>query len=185
MTIYLIRHGQSEFNAAFAEDPSIDPMIIDAPLTKLGRSQSEKARAEVAKLGIRHVICSPMTRAIQTALVIFDGAASITIDALHREQVSHSCDVGRTPGELSWAFPVLSFDHLDDHWWHDGPRNENNIPVEPDDVLHQRVVDFDKSLEKRTNRPIAIVGHGNFFKMMVGRKMENCEIATYKTGSFH
>jgi len=184
MTIYLIRHGQSEFNAAFKEDPSKDPMIFDAPLTKLGHTQARQAREEIADLGIRRVICTPMTRAIQTALVMFDGIASITIDALHREQVSHSCDVGRTPGALSFAFPVLSFDHLEDHWWYDGPCNEENIPVEPEEVLHQRVTEFDKSLEKITNLPVAVIGHGNFFKMLVGQKLDNCEIITYEAGSF-
>ena len=39
MTVYLIRHGQSEFNAVHTEgDP--DPMIFDAPLTKKGRIQA-------------------------------------------------------------------------------------------------------------------------------------------------
>ena len=33
MAIYFIRHGQSEFNAAFSGD--IDPMIFDAPTQKL------------------------------------------------------------------------------------------------------------------------------------------------------
>lgn len=68
MTIYLIRHGQSEFNAVYTG--SGDAMIIDAPLTELGQQQAKDARSKVAKLGISHVICSPLTRAIQTAASI-------------------------------------------------------------------------------------------------------------------
>lgn len=36
--VYLIRHGQSTFNAAYERD-GVDPMLFDAPLTKLGRRQ--------------------------------------------------------------------------------------------------------------------------------------------------
>ena len=59
MTIYLIRHGQSEFNAAH-NDGDPDPMIFDAPLTKTGRLQAERARAAAADLGITQVITSPL-----------------------------------------------------------------------------------------------------------------------------
>ena len=55
MTIYLIRHGQSEFNAAHNEgDPS--PMIFDVPLTERGRIQAEKVRGLVMNLRIQQVI---------------------------------------------------------------------------------------------------------------------------------
>jgi len=36
--VYLIRHGQSTFNAAYERD-GVDPMLFDAPLTELGRRQ--------------------------------------------------------------------------------------------------------------------------------------------------
>ena len=42
MTVYLIRHGQSEFNAAHSEGEP-DPMIFDAPLTSglVGSEESD------------------------------------------------------------------------------------------------------------------------------------------------
>ena len=49
MAIYFIRHGQSEFNAAF--DGKIDPMIFDPALTKLGLEQAESARVNILELG--------------------------------------------------------------------------------------------------------------------------------------
>ena len=46
MTIYLIRHAQSAFNAVY--DPNKpDPMIFDAPITALGETQAQQARSEV------------------------------------------------------------------------------------------------------------------------------------------
>jgi broad specificity phosphatase PhoE len=177
MPIYLIRHGQSEFNAAPHHDK--DPMIFDAPLTALGQAQADQVREDVTELGIKHVICTPLTRAVQTALRIFDGRAPITVDATHRELLTHSCDVGRSPAALAADFPSLSFDHLDDHWWHDGPRNENDVPVEPETVFQNRVHVFKKLLSDSEIRPIAIVGHGNFFQEMIGRMLTNCEVHRY------
>ncbi len=177
MSLYLIRHGQSEFNAAPQHDP--DPMIIDARLTKLGEAQAQAAREQVKEMGIKHVICSPLTRAIQTALLIFDENASITVDATHRELLSHSCDVGRPPADLDRDFPMLNFTHLEDHWWHKGPGNKDKVPVEPEDVFLERVEKFKSMLQLNNDRPLAIVGHGNFFQEMIGRMLNNCEIESY------
>jgi len=89
MSIYLIRHGQSEFNAAYKDD-GIDPMIFDAPLTEKGIQQAKNTRAAVLDLGIKLVVASPLTRAIQTALHIFEGIAPIKVLAGHHEYLIHS-----------------------------------------------------------------------------------------------
>ncbi len=83
MPVYFIRHGQSEFNAAYKG--GFDPMIFDAPLTELGFAQAADARNRVSKLGIKRVITSPLTRAIQTAKTIFDGVAPIEVNYGHHE----------------------------------------------------------------------------------------------------
>ena len=51
MPVYFIRHGQSEFNAAY-DGGDNDPMIYDAPLTEKGLRQAEEAKALVADLGL-------------------------------------------------------------------------------------------------------------------------------------
>lgn len=181
MPIYFIRHGQSEFNAAFNEGDN-DPLIFDAPLTDKGRGQAEEARTLVADLGIKQVIASPLTRALQTALSIFDGIAPIEVRAGAREQLLNSCDVGRPPNELQRDFPGLSFDHLPKVWWHQGPENDVGVAAEPEDVFRRRADDFGHSLTGITDRPVAIVGHGNMFRALIGRMMENCEIHLYQPG---
>ena len=56
MTIYLIRHAQSAFNAV--HDPKKpDPMIFDAPITALGETQARNARSEVKELDINKRHC--------------------------------------------------------------------------------------------------------------------------------
>ena len=182
MPVYFIRHGQSEFNAAH-KDGDKDPLIYDPSLTDKGRRQAEEARALVAGLGIKQVITSPLTRAIQTSLCLFENIAPITVTARHRELLVYSGDVGRTPAELQRDFPALSFSHLPDHWWHDGPQNENGVPVEPEHVFRQRLVDFEQDLTQIEDRPLAIVGHGNVFMALMGRMMENCEIHLYQPNS--
>jgi len=92
MTVYFIRHGQSEFNEVF--DGTADPMIFDAPLTPLGLSQAAAVRQEIRDLKITRVITSPLTRAIQTAKTIFDGISPIEVRRGHHELLKHSCDVG-------------------------------------------------------------------------------------------
>jgi broad specificity phosphatase PhoE len=125
-----ITRSKSEFNAA-QKDGGKDPLIFDAPLTEKGHRQAKEAKVQIADLGIKQVITSPLTRAIQTSLCIFDNIAPITVSARHRESLVYSGDVGRTPSDLQREFPTLSFSHLPDHWWHDGPQNEDGVPVEP------------------------------------------------------
>ncbi len=178
MTVFLIRHGQSEFNA-FHDKTGCDPMIRDAPLTELGQAQARKTREQVGDLDIRLVITSPLTRAIQTALGIFDGIAPIRVMAEHRERIEHWCDVGRAPAQLQADFPALSFDHLQELWWHQGTPNDSGVPVEPWDVFGARIDLFRETLNNLTDRPVAIIGHGNTFRELAGFDMANCELREY------
>ena len=81
------------------------------------------------------VITSPLTRAIQTALTIFQDTTPIKVIADHRELLSHSCDVDRSPSTLQMEFPNLYFGCLDETWWHQGLVNKNGVPVEPTEIF--------------------------------------------------
>ena len=178
MPIYLIRHGQSEFNLAHKKGGP-DPMIWDAPLTELGYKQALDAREQILDLGIEHVLTSPLTRAIQTAKIMFDEIAPINVIPDHRELIIHSCDVGVPASVLREKFPELSLDGLDEVWWHQGPENENGVPVEPIDVFQKRIDAFAELIATMPDRPVAIIGHGNVFKALAGFEMENCEVKKF------
>jgi len=182
MPVYLIRHGQSEFNAAFKHGQP-DPILFDARLSPKGQDQADALREKVRELGIKQVISSPLTRALETALRAFDGLAPISVMDTHHEWLTHSCDRGRTPKELAKDFPTLDFNHLADRWWHDGPVNADNVPVEPETAFHARVGAFDALLAKAETRPVAIVGHGNYFRELIGYMLENCQIHAYQADS--
>src|SRR5689334_4048712 len=66
VSMILLRHGQSEFNLHY-NATGIDPGIPDAPLTELGHRQANAAATSLAGEDIRRIICSPYTRALQTA----------------------------------------------------------------------------------------------------------------------
>ncbi len=179
MNIYLIRHGQSEFNAAFALEPKTDPMMFDAHLTELGVQQAKSAREQLFDLKIKHVIASPLTRAIQTAMHIFGDDYPITINPHIREKLTHSCDVGSHPNILQNLFTHLNFDHLSPHWWHGEPSIEERIQVEPEKLFLSRAKEFKAWLDQWSGEPLAVIGHGTFFVQLAGHHMKNCEIHKY------
>ncbi len=178
MTIYLIRHAQSQFNAVFDPDKP-DPMIFDAPLSELGKHQAKQAQENIHQLDINNIIVSPLTRTLQTASLIFGDTYPIRINAMVREQVSNSCDIGRPPQELSIEYPHLDFDHLDECWWYNEEKDQRGISVESHETLLQRADEFVQFLRKNNVRSTAIVSHGNFICALTGIQPENCEIIEF------
>lgn len=180
-TIHLIRHGQSTFNAAY-EATGLDPLHFDARLTPLGHAQVAVAREQLGRETYDLVVTSPFSRAIETTLGIFgETPRPILVEALHREWLWSSCDVGRSPAALSGDFPALAFDHLDDPWWHDGEeRDALGIAVEPEPVFATRLAAFRDWLAARPERHIAVVGHGTFFFHLTGARLANCEMLRWE-----
>jgi broad specificity phosphatase PhoE len=175
--IFLIRHGQSTFNAAY-EQTGVDPMLFDAPLSPLGVAQLEGARRQLAALPTPDIILSsPLTRALQTALGLFgrDGT-KIEVSNLHHERLECSCDVGRSPTVLASEFPELRFDHLTDPWWHDGEPDERGIAIEPPSVFTERVDRFASWARSQHGKTVMVVGHAGFFQQLTGYRFANCEI---------
>ena len=75
-TVTLVRHGQTASSARSAYSGQ-----SDIPLTDLGRAQAQAAAARLAEAGIDAVICSPLTRARDTAQAIAAATgAPLTID---------------------------------------------------------------------------------------------------------
>ena len=181
--ILLIRHGQSTFNAVF-DQTNVDPLHFDAPLSPLGRQQIDLARQKLAMFPPPDlVICSPLTRAIETTLGLFGGSEiPITVTCRHRERLGNSCDVGRPPGVLATAFPMLSFQHLHDPWWHQGEPDMRGVPVEPEEIFLGRVEEFRTWVRAQHGR-LAVVGHGTFFHRLTGLHFENCEMVEWNPTS--
>ena len=182
-TVHFLRHAQSGFNEVYADgDP--DPMLFDAPLSALGHEQVTEARAAFKVLRFDVIIVSPLTRALQTATGIFgDRGMPMEVEALHREYLENSCDVGRHPRALSADFPGLAFDHLDEAWWYRESEDHNHVesPIivqEPMDHFFGRIEAFRTSLLARPEDSVLVVGHATFFSHFSGgKKFANCELA--------
>ena len=132
------------------------------------------------ELDITNVIVSPFTRTLQTAHLIFGDSWPFQVNAMVREQLCNSCDVGSKPERLAEAYPQLAFDHLEECWWHDGEKDHRGISVEPDEVLQARADRFADFLVGNRVRSTAIVTHGNFIRALTGIQPDNCEIVEFK-----
>ena len=179
-SVDLIRHGQSTFNAHY-EATGQDPLHFDARLTELGEQQAMAARDRYRDRDYDIVLASPLTRAIQTAHGIFgDRNIPIEICVLHREWQISSCDIGRNVAELTTDFPHLDFSALSDRWWrHDLPACSLGFPQETEAHLQERVRAFTALISTRPEERIAVVGHGDFFRRLIGRHLANCERAEW------
>lgn len=175
-TFHFIRHAQSLHNALVLSGES-DPMVRDAPLTDLGHDQARGLGSEIGSgTEFELVVITPFTRAIQTALHAFAGAAAprVILD-LHREHLDSYCDVGSEPESLARAFPMLEFGHLKNPWWYVDPNSAAPYEKEPIEALQARVEDFSAWLKARPERTIAVVGHGTFLRHLTGHRFHNAE----------
>jgi broad specificity phosphatase PhoE len=79
MSLYFLRHGQSEANVkrVFAGQKE------NSPLTELGKQQAEVAANDLKNAGITKIVSSNLIRAKQTAEIVASelGVSNITIDS--------------------------------------------------------------------------------------------------------
>ena len=171
--IYLIRHAESEANAAV--DLDNPTYYYDARITKRGESQALKAKNVLENIHFDTYICSPLTRTLQTFSIIFPDNKPI-IEPLIREHLFHSCDVGRQPSSLKKDFTSFDFANLNDFWWNNNkPINEKKIVKENFNDIKNRLDKFKLWLNKSNSNTIALVSHGTFLSQITGYMLENCE----------
>ena len=121
----LVRHGQGMHN------PRLDLRFLwhltqgnDPELTPRGETQAKEAKAALEEHmpSFEGVICSPLSRAIQTAHLLFgQSALPVTLCALMSERCCSAADVG-TPRSLLEAHRPetdgwLGLNELEETWW--------------------------------------------------------------------
>lgn len=164
----LLRHGQSEFNLHFTRT-RVDPGIIDPKLTDLGHAQAAAAAEALAGEGIRRIIASPYTRALQTAAPLAARLGlPITVTPDVRERYAFTCDVGRPISLVAAEFPHVAFDGLEEVWW---PGIE-----EPADAVLERASGFRSAMAARDDwAHTVVVSHWGFILAFTGRSLGNGE----------
>lgn len=102
--LWLMRHGQTEWNAAGRMQGH-----LDSPLTALGRNQAARQAEIMAPVlsgtaGVAR-LSSPLGRAVQTANIVYASQPYRTDDRLREISVGEF--EGRTRAELEAAYPAL------------------------------------------------------------------------------
>lgn len=164
----LLRHGQSEFNLHFGATRR-DPGIADPKLTDLGHAQAREAAEALAGDGIRRIIASPYTRALQTAAPLAQRLnLPVHVMPIVRERYAFSCDIGSPRTALAEAWPHLDFSHIDEIWW---------PPIEePDTGIEARAALFRAEMAALPGwQDTLVVSHWGFILAMTGQRLMNGE----------
>jgi broad specificity phosphatase PhoE len=160
----LLRHGQSEFNLHFTATRR-DPGIRDPKLTPLGERQAAAAAEALAGEGIRRIVASPYTRALQTAAPVARRLGlPVTVVPTVRERYAFTCDIGTPAAELALAHPHLDLAHLEEVWW---PAVE-----EPAEQVIARAALFRAEMAALDGwRHTLVVSHWGFILAMTGQSV--------------
>ena len=145
LTLLLVRHGQSEWNAA----GRMQGQTAGVPLTDLGHEQAAAAARELARLRPGALVSSDLRRAVQTAEHCAEatGLPLTTTPAL-REQ-GYGVLEGRPSREL-WDV----VDWTDPHWSAEGGESLAQ--------LHRRVAGYLDDLRRKPPAAVGALGtHGD------------------------
>ncbi len=164
----LMRHGQSEFNLHFSATKK-DPGIEDPRLTPLGQAQAEAAAQTLLHAGIKRIVASPYTRAMQTAAPAARLLGlPVTITPLVRERFHFACDIGTRRSLLASDWPDHDFGEVDEVWWPEA--------TETAEAVLERARAFRKaSVERADWTHTLVVSHWAFILALSGQSLENGE----------
>ena len=162
----LVRHGQSDFNVAYARTRQ-DPGIPDPGLTAEGRRQAAAAAGELAGRDIRRLLASPYQRTLQTAAIIAERLGlRVAIEPLIRERAVFTCDIGSPRSHLAARWPGFDFGDLPERWWPE--------PDESEAELAARCSAFRTAVARSPDWPrVAVVSHWGFIRGLTGRELPN------------
>ena len=153
--ILLVRHGESEWNAAGRWQGWADP-----PLTPLGRAQAAAAARALAAIDV--VVSSDLRRAIVTAEVI---AGALGLVPVHRHSGLRERDVGEWTG--------LTRPDIDQRWpgWRDWAITGEGFIEPPGGETHasflERSLDAVGRVAKEYDgRTVVAVTHGGLIRML-------------------
>lgn len=146
--IYLIRHGQTHWNAIKKIQGH-----TDIPLNEQGKKEAEKSAQKLINLNIHQIISSDLLRAKQTAEIINQYIqVPISFDARLRELCY---------GQLE----ACKSTEISKETWDIFNTNPQKLNAESFSQLYDRVKDFAKTID--TNQNLLIVTHGGFLRMFM------------------
>lgn len=157
--IYVIRHGQTEWNLARRMQGR-----LDSPLTQEGMEQAHTHGSVLKSLGpIESMYVSPAGRTRETALIInsYVRARVDYVDALLERDVGLWS--GLTVDELENAFPHAWQQRLNDPYHHRPPEGESLSD------MAERASGFVSDLLEAPEQSIALVTHQVMSRVVLGQ----------------
>jgi broad specificity phosphatase PhoE len=154
MQIYLIRHGKTSEDLAGMRQSYHAPLHEDS-------INFLKERQDFKDIKFNQVYASPQLRTQHTAKILFPEYKIETLDFIY-EFVSPKLLEGKTQQEGNKFWVKYKPERYDPNWTFDGSESFNDITA--------RVNLLIKYLAKhnKANDAVAIVGHGTFFKHLIG-----------------
>ena len=195
--LHFLRHGQAAHNVraeqmrtlgcTFQEflDTMAQDDAFDAPLTQLGLEQAHEQQVRARDLEVDMIVASPLSRAIDTAEIVFPGASCRRVIREEWREVNgmllNAQRLSRT--ELSRKYPLwseLTLDMDDDGLW--SPQLETTA------ACAERAYNGLCWLWEANEANIAIAAHGGIFSYLLNEhecvtaspslrhRFHNCEI---------
>uniref|UniRef100_A0A7S4NNT6 Phosphoglycerate mutase n=1 Tax=Guillardia theta TaxID=55529 RepID=A0A7S4NNT6_GUITH len=206
--VLFIRHGVTEMNEYLRSVPYgskdfVDPGMRDTRLTVTGQEQAaELGKAMIEQVetwkengeGLDLIVSSPLSRALDTAQLIFSGenlkCIPRRVNPLVRERMWLSSDVGTPTSQLRSAYPSWEFGDMEDVWWYttedDWQTKEWRSPGryvcagEPESVFRKRLTEFKNWLKTREEQRIVVVAHWGVIYALTGLSLRNCQAQEIK-----
>jgi len=165
-TIFLIRHAETEGNLARI----CQGQTIGGKLSKKGRQHARKLRKWIGEEGIEIVYCSPLSRAVETARIVFGNKKIITEPLLIEQHF----------GRLSKKTPEQIFEILaKDGFVLPGMKKQEKQPWmllrhsskyggETEEAVFSRGREaIIKTAKKHPGKKVALIAHGRFNKIVL------------------
>lgn len=171
-TLYLIRHGQAAHNV---QERPWGAELIDAQLTSEGRRQAVQLRSRSEHLPLEAVIVSPLSRAIETALLGLTthrerGIPFVASEDCREQFGANLPDQRPATAELRRQFGAVDFEGLAATDVLFTPERE---PLEALAARANRFLDY---LMKRPEQHLGVVTHSSFLAAL-------CNVALDTSGS--
>lgn len=154
--LYLVRHGETDWNRQRRLQGT-----LDIPLNDVGLAQAHRLAGRFAALRIAGVACSPLARASATGTILANACACpLSIDARLRE-VDHGSWSGLTLFDIGRRFPELV-------------ENDQLRPEAFDVSGGERLADVSRRvtdvladlLSRHAGQSVLVVGHGVTLALM-------------------
>lgn len=149
MKIYLVRHGQTEWNLETRMQGA-----LDSPLTPRGRKDAEKLEEEIKDLPLDKIYSSPQGRALETAKILKGNRPIPLVQKKDLRELSVGLWEGKIFEDMVKLHPKEVHRYLYEPHLYQPEGEESYYDV------YERVEGFLEDLQKTKDQAVLVVSHG-------------------------